>query len=1022
MKTTKWLRTNSFELSLFIKIFGILGIFTILYILFYKTILGSDDSWVGFFWAGTASTDTFMDYFNPVQFSISSNPYDFAEYGAIYPPICYLLYKLTACFIPNVENMGGSGNIRMDQQGMLVYFAITIILLVCLALIITSRVKENTPIKYILALTIFCSFPIIYLVERGNILLLALFLISYFVFCRNSDNKVQRELALVALAFAAAIKIYPAVFGLLLFFDKKENGKTDWFRIARCVVYGVIVFVLPFFYYDGIETIKQFAGNLTNGVKGTALAESSPYIRMDMGAIVCTFSRWSDYSKVQPFANILILILSVFCVVGIFKFKQSWKKVLCCSVICMAVPTFGFTYCNAMIIPVVYAMLSDKSPSRFKPLYSIIFAVLLVPVSFMNNAVKCNIILALLYLLIIVDVILDFFNVNIPLERFCVMKKNTGEPILERLKNNIDKIFFVAIILNFVVLVVNIVFLSKSDIISSQYLSVDGNYFGDFFESLFFSIKEDLYQYGNIYPPFCYLILYLMAKLFPNAAQYGDPFSMRDTQVGRMMYISVVALCILTIAFCILQATKAKPAKKVMTLFAVLFTLPMFVLIDRGNMLLIALVFSFIFVVFYDSENKVLREIALISLAIAAAIKIYPAVLGVLLIKKGNVKVIIRTVVYGILFFCVPFAFFGGTDAVVQFIQNLQVGVEERQLFEGSINCQVNLSAVVSTIYRFFYNHPSDAQYAAIETFSKYLSYVLAVQFAVGAFLSKSKWKKVLSLSAIILIIPGFSYSYCIASYLPAVMLYIAENKRRKSDLLYLLPLVGLTVPYGFNLYDFFFKYLEAGTRYTVVCQNISQFFIIAILFVEILIMEINFLKNNGIKVFIRWCWGFVREILDLFKEIFEKVTGKKIADERWEAFVQFVKFGFVGLSNTVISTVIYWVMIYFNCNKYVASITGFVVSVLNSFFWNNSFVFKKGENEERNPIKALMKTFMSYAATGLVLHNILLWIWTEKVGLNDYIVPIVNLVITIPINFIMNKFWAFKAEKKQSLEKTPKN
>ena len=69
--------------------------------------------------------------------------------------------------------------------------------------------------------------------------------------------------------------------------------------------------------------------------------------------------------------------------------------------------------------------------------------------------------------------------------------------------------------------------------------------------------------------------------------------------------------------------------------------------------------------------------------------------------------------------------------------------------------------------------------------------------------------------------------------------------------------------------------------------------------------MEINFLKNNGIKVFIRWCWGFVREILDLFKEIFEKVTGKKIADERWEAFVQFVKFGFVGLSNTVISTVI---------------------------------------------------------------------------------------------------------------------
>ena len=59
----------------------------------------------------------------------------------------------------------------------------------------------------------------------------------------------------------------------------------------------------------------------------------------------------------------------------------------------------------------------------------------------------------------------------------------------------------------------------------------------------------------------------------------------------------------------------------------------------------------------------------------------------------------------------------------------------------------------------------------------------------------------------------------------------------------------------------------------------------------------------------------------------------------------------------------------------------------------------------------------MSYAATGLVLHNILLWFWTEKIGLNDYIVPIINLLITIPINFVMNKFWAFKTKKKEIKE-----
>lgn len=425
----------------------------------------------------------------------------------------------------------------------------------------------------------------------------------------------------------------------------------------------------------------------------------------------------------------------------------------------------------------------------------------------------------------------------------------SNKPLLDRLKDNIDNLFFLSVILNFVILVINIVFLSKQELLSSQYLSVGGDYFGDFFESMFFSVKEDLYQYGNIYPPFCYMILYLVSKIYPDAKMFYDPYTMRDTQAGRMIYISVIAICLLVIAFCILQVAKAKPWKKVLTLFSILFTLPMFVLIDRGNILLISLVFSFIFVVFYDSENKVLREIALISLAIASAIKIYPAVLGVLLIKRGNIKVISRTVIYGVFCFFVPFAFFGGTEAFVQFVHNLQAGVAQRRLVEGSINCEVNLSSAVSTIYRLFVHHPTEAQYAVIEKFSRCLSYILAIQFIAGSFLSKTKWKKVLSLSAIILIIPDFSYSYCIASYLPAIMMYIAETKRKKSDLLYLIPFICLTVPYGINLYDYFFKVFEVGTRYSVVCQNLAQVVIFVVLFIEIVIMEINYNKNDKITV-----------------------------------------------------------------------------------------------------------------------------------------------------------------------------
>lgn len=159
------------------------------------------------------------------------------------------------------------------------------------------------------------------------------------------------------------------------------------------------------------------------------------------------------------------------------------------------------------------------------------------------------------------------------------------------------------------------------------------------------------------------------------------------------------------------------------------------------------------------------------------------------------------------------------------------------------------MSSAVSTIYRLFVHHPTEAQYAVIEKFSRCLSYILAIQFIAGSFLSKTKWKKVLSLSAIILIIPDFSYSYCIASYLPAIMMYIAETKRKKSDLLYLIPFICLTVPYGINLYDYFFKVFEVGTRYSVVCQNLAQVVIFVVLFIEIVIMEINYNKNDKITV-----------------------------------------------------------------------------------------------------------------------------------------------------------------------------
>ena len=125
---------------------------------------------------------------------------------------------------------------------------------------------------------------------------------------------------------------------------------------------------------------------------------------------------------------------------------------------------------------------------------------------------------------------------------------------------------------------------------------------------------------------------------------------------------------------------------------------------------------------------------------------------------------------------------------------------------------------------------------------------------------------------------------------------------------------------------------------------------------------------------------------------------------------VQFIKFCLVGLSNTVVSWLIYSVLVYVGLHYLIANVIAFLLGVLNSFFWNNKYVFKpSGDQQKRDTWNTLIKTYISYSFTGLILNNILLYFFVDILHISAYIAPLLGLVITVPLNFIMNKKWAFK-------------
>lgn len=134
----------------------------------------------------------------------------------------------------------------------------------------------------------------------------------------------------------------------------------------------------------------------------------------------------------------------------------------------------------------------------------------------------------------------------------------------------------------------------------------------------------------------------------------------------------------------------------------------------------------------------------------------------------------------------------------------------------------------------------------------------------------------------------------------------------------------------------------------------------------------------------------------------------KTINRDNWKTVLgQFVKFGIIGVSNTLISTAVYYLFIWISTELYfVGNVAGWIVSVFNSFYWNNRFVFK---DSQFSWWKKLFRTYLAYGASFL-LGSVLLAFQVRILHVSPWLAPWINMVVTIPLNFLANKFWAFKA------------
>ena len=131
---------------------------------------------------------------------------------------------------------------------------------------------------------------------------------------------------------------------------------------------------------------------------------------------------------------------------------------------------------------------------------------------------------------------------------------------------------------------------------------------------------------------------------------------------------------------------------------------------------------------------------------------------------------------------------------------------------------------------------------------------------------------------------------------------------------------------------------------------------------------------------------------------------------------VQFIKFGIVGVSNTLVSYLLNLLCL-FVLDKYdvaydyvIANTVAFVLSVLWSFYWNERFVFtEKQDSYQSNRLVRLLKMYLSYGFTGIILNNVLSFLWISVLGISKVIAPLINSAVGVPINYVINKKWTFE-------------
>lgn len=311
--------------------------------------------------------DSYMDFYNSMY---TKNHPDAYKGGPIYPPICYVIYGIFASIIPseifsNPSWRDAAFQIRNSQAGKIALVAFLAIALISFIYsVFFARKKFSVGASLMIVLSLVLTAPAIFAIERGNIILYSLPAIIFFIYGYNSENKIVKEISLIALAFSTTIKITPALFYLILLFDKKYK------EFLRAIIYAAILFFIPFAYYGGFEQIPDFIKNVfsfSGASSPPELLPTIPHVNTTSfsGGLNFIFTIFTGNFATQSFHSLGGVILSLALLIATF-FTKGWRRIMCITLVLIGLFRSNTPYVMIYIfVPLIAFLDEDFSKKRW---------------------------------------------------------------------------------------------------------------------------------------------------------------------------------------------------------------------------------------------------------------------------------------------------------------------------------------------------------------------------------------------------------------------------------------------------------------------------------------------------------------------------------------------------------------------------------------------------------------------------------------------------------------------------------